>query len=91
MLRKMAVLLAAAALGILPAGCLGPRTLMETRQFPLAPAPGEAPALADSGSTLGVRPLAAALPYDLRMAVLAEDGALGYLPHDKWAERPEAA
>lgn len=91
MLRITAFLLAAAALGIFPAGCLGPRTLMETRQFLLAPAPGEAPALADSGNTLGIRPLAAALPYDLRMAVLAEDGTLGYLPHDKWAERPETA
>lgn len=89
MTRAAASLLAAAALGTALAGCLGPRTLLETRQYLLAPPVGELSALADSGNTLGIRPLAAALPYDLRMAVLTEEGALGYLPHDKWAERPE--
>ena len=86
--RTTAALLAAAVLGTALAGCLGPRTLLETRQYLLAPPVGELSAGAGSGNTLGVRPLAAALPYDLRMAVLTEEGALGYLPHDKWAERP---
>lgn len=89
MTRAAAALLAAAVLGTALAGCLGPRTLLETRQYLLAPPVGELPAGAGSGNTLGVRPLIAAMPYDLRMAVLTEEGALGYLSHDKWAERPE--
>lgn len=89
MTRAAASLLAAAVIGMALAGCLGPRTLLETRQYVFSPAPADLPALADSGNTLGIRPLGAALPYDLRMAILAGDGSLGYLSHDKWAERPE--
>lgn len=76
---------------VLAAGCLGPRDVVESRLFRLAP-PAPAPgAAAPSGMTVGVRPLDTARPYDLRMAVMDSDFSVAYRSFDRWAELPSDA
>ncbi len=78
-----------AALAILLAGCLAPRTVVPTRYFTVNPSISVETA-APLNKSLGYRPLAVAQPYDRRMAFVGEDHLLGYRAGEEWSQKPSA-
>lgn len=74
---------------MLSAGCLSPGTLQPTRYYALAPDHAPIRSEHPTGLTLGIRPLLAARPYGLPMAVLEADGRLSYREKLEWAEMPD--
>ena len=76
---------------LVPAGCLGPKTIMEYREHALR-FDAEVPSSPGSlGWTVGIRPVVAGKAVDQRLAYLDADGVIRRYPDDGWAEPPAAA
>lgn len=68
-------------------GCLTGGTIQAMRYYTVAPKPVITPG-ANTGKSLGVRPLIGAKPYKAAIAFAAEDNRLGYYQNAEWADLP---
>ncbi|MBL7645175.1 MAG: membrane integrity-associated transporter subunit PqiC [Candidatus Hydrogenedentes bacterium] len=68
-------------------GCLTAATISPTRYYTITPEIA-VDAMANSGKSLGIRPLIGAKPYKLAVAYTAEDNRLAYYHDAEWADLP---